>query len=55
LATSQPTSPNTENPGYYNTPKNQDSDLKPHLIKMIEDYKKDINNSLKEMQENTCK
>ena len=43
------------NPGYLNTPEKQDSDLKSHLLKMIEDFKKDINNSLKEIQENTGK
>jgi chromosome segregation ATPase len=37
------------------TPKKQDSDLKSHLMMMIEDFKKDINNSLKEVQENTEK
>jgi hypothetical protein len=35
--------------------KKQDLDLKSHLTMMIEDFKKDINNSLKEIQENTCK
>ena len=43
------------NPGYPNTPEKQDSDLKSHLMMMIEDFKKDINNSLKEIQENTGK
>jgi hypothetical protein len=33
----------------------QDFDLKSHLMMMIEDLKKDINNSLKEVQENTSK
>jgi gas vesicle protein len=33
----------------------QDCDLKSHLMMMIEDFKKDINNSLKEIQENTGK
>ena len=32
-----------------------DLDLKPHLMMLIEDFKKDINNSLKEIQENTGK
>ena len=35
--------------------KEQDSDPKSHLMKMIEDLKGDINNSLKEIQENTIK
>ena len=38
-----------------NTPEKQDSDLKSHLMMMIENFKKDINNSLKEIQENTAK
>jgi hypothetical protein len=38
-------------PGYPNTPEKQDSDLKSHLMMMIDDFKKDINNSLKEIQE----
>ena len=42
-------------PGYPNTPEKQDSDLKSHLMMMIQDFKKDINNSLKEIQENTGK
>jgi septal ring factor EnvC (AmiA/AmiB activator) len=43
------------NPGYLNTPEKQDSDLKSHLMMNIEELKKDINNSLKEIQENTGK
>jgi hypothetical protein len=42
-------------PGYPNTPEKQDSDLKSHLMMMIEDVRKIINNSLKEIQENTGK
>lgn len=34
-------------------PKKHDADLKYHLIKIIETFKKDINNSFKETQENT--
>jgi predicted nucleic acid-binding Zn-ribbon protein len=41
--------------GYYNIPEKQDSDLKSHLMMIIEDFKKDINNSLKEIQVNTGK
>jgi gas vesicle protein len=48
-------SPTTSSSGYANTPEKQDSDLKYHLIRMIEDFKKGINNSLKEIQENTDK
>ena len=53
LASSEPSSPNTASPGYPNTPEKQDSDLKSHLMMMIEDFKKEINNSLKEILENT--
>jgi hypothetical protein len=42
-------------PRYHNTPEKQDSVLKPHLMMMIEDFKKDINNSHNKMPENTCK
>ena len=43
------------NPGYPNTPEKQDSGLKSYLMMLVEDFKKDINNSLKEIQENTAK
>jgi hypothetical protein len=36
-------------PGYPNTPKKQDSDLKSYLMMLVEYFKKDINNSLKEI------
>jgi hypothetical protein len=55
LASSESSSPSTASPGYPNTPEKQDSDLKLHLMLMIEDFKKDINNSLKEIEENTGK
>jgi hypothetical protein len=35
------------NPGYPNTPEKQDSDLKPHLLTMIEHLKEDIITALK--------
>ena len=35
---------------YPNTPEKQDNDLKSHLMKMIEAFKEDINNSLKEIK-----
>jgi hypothetical protein len=38
-----------------NTWEKQDSYLKLHLMMIIEDFKKDINNSLSEIQENTGK
>jgi hypothetical protein len=55
LASSEPSSPTIESPGYTNTQEKKDSDLKSHLMMMIEDFKKDINNSLKEIQENKGK
>jgi hypothetical protein len=42
-------------PGYSNTPKKQDCDLKSHLMMTIGDFQKNKNNSLKEIQENTGK
>jgi gas vesicle protein len=42
-------------PGYLKTPEKQDSDLKSHLMMMIEEFKKDIKNSFKEIQEDTGK
>jgi chromosome segregation ATPase len=49
---STPTSPS---PGHPNTPEKLDPDLKDCLMMMVEDIKKDFNNSLKEIQENTAK
>jgi hypothetical protein len=54
-APSEPSMPNTTSSGYPNTPEKQDSDLKSHLMMVVEDFKKGINNSLKEIQENTTK
>jgi hypothetical protein len=39
LASSEHSSPTTASPGYPNTPEKQDSDLKSHLMMMIEDFK----------------
>jgi hypothetical protein len=50
LAKSEPSSSNIARSGYPNITKKQDSDLNSYLMKMIEDFKKDINNSLKEIQ-----
>jgi hypothetical protein len=47
LANPEHSSPTTSSLGYPNTNEKQDSDPKSHLMKMIEDFKKDINNSLK--------
>ena len=55
LASSEPSSPTTDSPGYSNTPAKQDLDLKSYLMIMIKNFQKDINNSLKEIQKNTGK
>ena len=53
---SKPNSPTIASPRCPNTTEKQDSDFKSHLmIMMMEDFKKNINNSLKEIQENTSK
>ena len=52
---SEHSTPTTVSPGYPNTPEKQDSDLKSYLMMLVEDIKNDINNSLKEIQENTEK
>ena len=55
MASSEPSSPITATPGYPDTLEKQDLDLKSYLMMPIEDFKKDKNNSLKEIQENTGK
>jgi hypothetical protein len=52
---SEPSTPISASPGHPNTPKILDPDLKAYLMMMVEDIKKDFNNSLKEIQENTAK
>jgi uncharacterized coiled-coil protein SlyX len=54
LASSEPNSPTIASLRY-TKPGKQDLYLKSLLMMVIEDYKKDINNSLKEIQENTTK
>jgi hypothetical protein len=54
-ASSEPSIPTTESSGYPNTPENQDSDLKSYLMMLVEEFKKGINNSLEEIQDNTAK
>ena len=54
-ASSEASSPTTASPEYNNTPENQESVLKSYLMKIIESIKEDINNSLKEIKENTGK
>ena len=49
---STPTPPSS---GHPKTPKKIGNDLKAYLIMMVEDIKKEFNNSLKEIQENIAK
>ena len=55
MATSEPSSPTTASPGYPNTLEKQDLDLKSQFMMLIEGFKKEINNSLKEIEENIGK
>jgi hypothetical protein len=55
LASFETSLPTTVSPGYSNISEKQDSDLKSHLMVIIGDFKKDINNSLKEIEESTGK
>jgi hypothetical protein len=41
-------------PGYPNTPEKLDPDLKAYLMKIVEEIKKDFNNSLKEITGKSC-
>ena len=52
---SEHSTPTPPSPGHPNTPEKLDPDLKAYLMMMVEDIKKDFNNSLKETQENTDK
>jgi hypothetical protein len=52
---SEPKNPTSASPAYPNTPERQDSDLKSYLMMLVEDIKKDFNNSLREILENTAK
>lgn len=52
LTPQEPNSTTTASPGYTSTPENQDADLESYLMKKIESFKEDINNSMKEIQEN---
>jgi hypothetical protein len=49
---STPTSPSR---GHPNTPEKLDPGLKAYLMMMVEDIKKNFNNSLKDIHENTAK
>ena len=51
LASSEPNSPTIASPGYTITPEKEDMDQK--SLDDVGDFKKEINNSNKEIQENT--
>jgi hypothetical protein len=55
LASSESNSPTIASPGYTITREKQVLDLKSLFMMIIEDFKKDINDSLKEIKENTGK
>ena len=55
LASSESNIPTIASHGYTITPEKQDLDLNSPLIVVIEDFKKDLSNSLKGIQENTSK
>jgi hypothetical protein len=52
---SERSTPTPPSPGHPNTTKKLDPDLKAYLMMMVEDIKKDFNNSVKEIQEKTAK
>ena len=52
IAPSKPSSPTTVSPRYPNTLEKKDIDLKSYLMMLIEDFKKDLNNSFEEIQKN---
>ena len=54
-ALSEPNSPIASRPKYLNTSEKQELDLKSQLMMLIEDFKQYIDDSLKEIQENTGK
>ena len=53
MASSEPNTPAIASTGYTFAPEKEDMYLKSLLMTMIENFKKEINNSLKEIQENT--
>ena len=52
-ASSELSFPTTTCPEHNETPENQESVLKSYFMKIVEFLKEEINNSLKEIQENT--
>ena len=54
-AASEPSSPTSASPDYAKTPEKQDLDLKSLFMMLLEEHKKDINESRKEIQGNMNK
>ena len=52
MESSEPSSPTTASSRLLNIPEKQDLNMKSHPIMLIEDFKKDINDSLMEVQKN---
>jgi hypothetical protein len=52
---SERSTPTPPSPGHPNTPKKIDPDLKAYLMMMVEDIKKDFNNSLKKFRRTLIK
>jgi hypothetical protein len=52
---SEHSTPTPPSPGHPKTIEKIDPDLKAYLMVMVEDIKKDFNNSLKEIQENSAR
>ena len=55
MAASEPNTPTSASPGYANTPEKQDLDLKSLFMMLLEEHKKDMNESLKAIQGNMNK
>jgi hypothetical protein len=54
-SSSEPSTPTSARPGHPNTPENLDPVLKAYFMMIVDNIKKDFNNPLKEIQENTAK
>ena len=52
---SEPRTPTSPSPGHPNTPEKVDLDLKAYLMMMVEDIKKEFNNSLKKYRRTLLK
>ena len=52
MSSLESSSPTTASPRFHNNPEEQNLNIKSYLMMLIEEFKKDINNSLKEVQKN---